>query len=379
MGLPHPSLTLILDVDERLKNDELKLEVSRCFTHVAQTLLRYHEASEGEPENTARFLIRMGQRKYLKSSDEGADELWREVMERWIYNELYNVSNNMRIFNRRQSRIGNDELAIKWYELEFENGALTAKLRCETTNAVEPDKAAKAISELRQKYSDGALGDGVTSVVLPDEESYEAQKVAGEKAKQEAEERRREEEAAKKEQEAKARIEAEHKADEDFLESPELTKEASAQHGFSVKKARGLTDEVEPMPRDEREGLRGDNANEAAADEAEADKTAANATADNEAGVNEATTAAAGGQESTPDADTNPAEGAADQVEPDQEEADQPEAESDQTEDETDGEDYKKIYELKQADFPLTYDIWQVNYENGSSRVYDARVGSFQE
>ncbi len=360
MGLPHPSLTLILDVDERLKNDELKLEVSRCFTHVAQTLLRYHEASEGEPENTARFLIRMGQRKYLKSSDEGADELWREVMERWIYNELYNVSNNMRIFNRRQSRIGNDELAIKWYELEFENGALTAKLRCETTNAVEPDKAAKAISELRQKYSDGALGDGVTSVVLPDEESYEAQKVAGEKAKQEAEERRREEEAAKKEQEAKARIEAEHKADEDFLESPELTKEASAQHGFSVKKARGLTDEVEPMPRDEREGLRGDNANEAAADETEADK---------------ATTAAAGDQESTPDAETNQTEDAADQ----EAETDQAEGETDQAEGETDGEDYKKIYELKQADFPLTYDIWQVNYEDGSSRVYDARVGSFQE
>ena len=32
----------------------------------------------------------------------GADELWEGVMEQWFYNQFHTISNNMRIYNRRQ-------------------------------------------------------------------------------------------------------------------------------------------------------------------------------------------------------------------------------------------------------------------------------------
>ena len=107
MAQPRPSLTLILDLDERLDSEDVRLEIDRCYSYVGSTLVRTHPACDGEPQNIMRFLVKLGTRRYLRAEDEGADELWNDVMERGFYNELYKVSNNMLIYNRRQREVGN--------------------------------------------------------------------------------------------------------------------------------------------------------------------------------------------------------------------------------------------------------------------------------
>ena len=160
MAQPRPSCTLILDIDERLFSEEVKLEVGRCYSYVCTTLVRTHPASDGEPVNTARILAKLGTRKYVHSSDEGADELWSDVMERWLHNEFHKIGNNLVIYNRRQREIGGVELNFDWLEVELENGALTLAWRLDSTSFIDPERSALA-SQVRALLNGGALGEGV--------------------------------------------------------------------------------------------------------------------------------------------------------------------------------------------------------------------------
>lgn len=264
MALPRPSLTLVLDIDERLDSEALRLEIGRCYAHVCQTLVRTHPAdtaaaasahavgsesgkapstaetdiatdtaagpdaqtNASAPCNIARFLVKMGTRRYLDPKDEGANELWNDVIERWIGNELRKVGNNMRIFNRRQREEGRDPLMFDWYELDLQNGQLSVLLRCDSTSAVDPSANA-TITALREAYGNNALGENVERVRMPAPEEYERQRKIGLAAKA----RREAEKAARAQAEAeRARAEAEaaeREAEEAFLESPELMAHAA--------------------------------------------------------------------------------------------------------------------------------------------------------
>lgn len=50
MAQPRPSLTLILDLDERLDSEDVRLEIDRCYSYVGSTLVRAHPACDGEPQ-----------------------------------------------------------------------------------------------------------------------------------------------------------------------------------------------------------------------------------------------------------------------------------------------------------------------------------------
>lgn len=141
MAQPRPSLTLILDLDERLDSEDVRLEIDRCYSYVGSTLVRTHPACDGEPQNIMRFLVKLGTRRYLRAEDEGADELWNDVMERWFYNELYKVSNNMLIYNRRQREVGNPQLVFDWIDVELQNGQLHALLHCDNVSGTDPRPA----------------------------------------------------------------------------------------------------------------------------------------------------------------------------------------------------------------------------------------------
>ena len=52
MALPRPSLTLVLDIDERLDSEALRLEIGRCYAHVCQTLVRTHPADTAAAAST---------------------------------------------------------------------------------------------------------------------------------------------------------------------------------------------------------------------------------------------------------------------------------------------------------------------------------------
>lgn len=221
MAKPRPSLTLIVDLDERLATEEVRLEVNRCYSYMGSTLVRTHAAGECEPENVIRFLVKLGTRDYLHAGTEGADELWNDVMERWFYNELHKVSNNMRIYNRRQREIGNPELTFDWIDIELQNGELHALLHCDNVSGIDADTS-KLLTQLRAAYNSEALGEAPARVLLPTPESYAQQLEAGLQARAQ----RLEQEAAAREAAAaearEAAEAAEALAEEAFLESPEL-------------------------------------------------------------------------------------------------------------------------------------------------------------
>lgn len=232
MAQPRPSGTLILDIDERLDSEDVRLEVNRCYPYVCPTLIRTHEAAEGDPANTARLLVKLGTRKYVHSADEGADELWNEVIERWIYNAFHKLGNQMKIYNRRQREIGGTELYFDTLELELENGALTVALRLDSNSDIEAS-CASLVSAVRAALNEGALGEGVVSVLMPTDESFAQQAAVAEVAKAEREAEKQAAEEAERQAEAEARAQAEAEADENFLESPELAGDDAEPIGMS--------------------------------------------------------------------------------------------------------------------------------------------------
>ncbi len=211
MSKPHPTLALRLDLDERLVNHDLRLEIDRCYSYLGTPVVRTHPAAEGAPENIMVATVRVGAREYLDASVPGADELWND---------------QMKIFNRRQREEGRDELLFTWLDVELAGGRLTVRLRLDSACGIDPADSVW-VGRVRRALNEGRLGDDVVRVQLPSDTSYEAQLAAGlaAKAAREAAEAEAAAEAAQREAaEAEA---AEAAAEEAFLASPALLAEAA--------------------------------------------------------------------------------------------------------------------------------------------------------
>ena len=229
MAQPRPSLTLILDLDERVDGKELRLEIGRSYTYVGSTLVRTHKAENDEApaENTMRMLVKLGTRQYWKAGEEGSDELWNDVMQDWFRNQFRKIGNQTLIYNKRQREIDNgQELAFTWLEIDLQNGTLPVRLHMDDVSSIAED-AAEVLTLVRDAYNSGKLGDAeaIARVSMPSDEDWAAQVEAGAVAyakRKAAEEAAAAEAAAQAEAERKA---AEEAAEEAFLESPELVAE----------------------------------------------------------------------------------------------------------------------------------------------------------
>jgi len=178
MAKPHPSMALLLDLDERLVDNDLRLEIDRCYSYLGTPVVRTHPAGEGAPENAIRMMVRVGAREYLDSTAEGADALWSDSIEHWLLNQVHAVENQMKIFNRRQREEGRDELFFTWLEVELAGGRLMVRLRLDSSCGIDPADSVW-VSRVRTALNEGALGEGVVAVQLPSDASYEEQYVAG--------------------------------------------------------------------------------------------------------------------------------------------------------------------------------------------------------
>ncbi len=309
MAKPHPSMALLLDLDERLVDNDLRLEIDRCYSYLGTPVVRTHPAGEGAPENTIRMMVRVGAREYLDSTAEGADALWSDSIEHWLLNQVHAVENQMKIFNRRQREEGRDELTFTWLEVELAGGRLTVRLRLDSSCGIDPADSVW-VTRVRAALNEGALGEGVVAVQLPSDASFEQQYVAGMAAlaarKVAEEEARAAEEAA-----AAEAAEAEAAAEAAFMASPALVAEAEE----AAKEAEEATDIVVQarIARDLEAAERG-----------ELEKTPEQIVAERIA-----------------------------------EEAHL-------------GEDIQKKYALPEADFPIAFDQWTVIYADGTTRDFDA-------
>ncbi len=319
MSKPHPSLALRLDLDERLVDHDLRLEIDRCYSYLGTPVVRTHPApaADAAPVNTMVATVRVGAREYLDSSVEGADALWNDYVEHWLLNQVHALENQMKIFNRRQREEGREELSFTWLAVELMGGRLTVRFRLDSTCGIDPADSAW-VGRVRQALNEGRLGTDVVEVQLPSDASFEAQRAAGLAAKAEREAARA---AAAAEEEARAAAEAaaaEAAAEEAFLASPELVAQA-AEARLEAEEAADLV--VQARIREDLE----------AAERGETEKTAEEIVAERIA-----------------------------------EEAHL-------------GEDIQKKYALPEADFPIAFDHWTVRYADGAARDFDAAAGVLAE
>ena len=71
----RPSLTLVLDLDERVAGEDTVLEIRRTYAHICTPVIRTHAAeSEDAPQrNEARMIVNMG----ITGSPWKMPEMWR--------------------------------------------------------------------------------------------------------------------------------------------------------------------------------------------------------------------------------------------------------------------------------------------------------------
>lgn len=212
-------MTLILDLDERVDSENLRLEIGRSYAYVGSTLVRTHAAAgeDAPAESTMRMLVKLGTRQYLAAGEEGSDELWNDVMRDWFRNQFRKLGNQALIYNKRQKEMEDGrELAFTWLEVDLQNGTLPVRLHMNDVSGIAED-AADMLSLVRDAYNEGKLGDAgsIARVSMPSADDWAAQVEAGAAAF--AERKAAEEAAAEAERAA-----AEEAAAEAFLESPEL-------------------------------------------------------------------------------------------------------------------------------------------------------------
>ncbi len=176
MAMIRPSLTLVLDLDERVAGEETILEIKRSYAHITTPIIRVHAAAgdDAPARNVARLLVSMGAYAYLRSSDEGADGRWASVVEPWIGNILHKVGNNMKVFNDRQRENGMPELVFDCADVELQGGALVVGLHPDPLSWLDPGLNVQ-VGLVRTLLNDGMLN-GAVRVDVPSDASWKEQR-----------------------------------------------------------------------------------------------------------------------------------------------------------------------------------------------------------
>lgn len=222
MVQPHPSLLLILDIDESLATEQTRLEVKRCYGYVGSTVIRPHEAApDGEIVNTMEMHVKLPGVKYLRHHTPEADALWNEMIQRWLFNQFHTVGNQMQIYNRRQREEGQVELYFDWLNVIFEGDAFSVKVKLNSVSSLPPE-CSEVFANLRDALCDGMIDESVDCVLLPALESFEGQVSAWEADESERLARQAAEEEERAAEADKAQAEAVQVAEENFVEAPDL-------------------------------------------------------------------------------------------------------------------------------------------------------------
>lgn len=119
----RPTVVLEMSLDERVFSEESAAELRRSYAHVSSPLVVSHAPGEGEPENILRFQVKI-RKPYWNSADEGADELWNEVMKTWFSNMFYKISSTIASFNENKKENHEEALLFSRIDVELEGGNL---------------------------------------------------------------------------------------------------------------------------------------------------------------------------------------------------------------------------------------------------------------
>lgn len=169
----RPTLLLRIDLDEGIYNDDVVAEIKRSYSYVAPTLVTSHSSSEEEEaENNICFEVKI-RKPYWLSSEEGADELWQEVMLKWLRNMFNKTSVTMTAYNKNRREKDEDELIYGWLELGLGNVIIAIKLGDDSS---VPDGSVDRVAQVRQWVNESVLADEeINYIRIPSRASYQNQ------------------------------------------------------------------------------------------------------------------------------------------------------------------------------------------------------------
>lgn len=187
----RPSLILNMDIDGRLYNDDLIAEIKRSYAYVSPSVISSHDVELPEDagamqppiENTIRLSVRL-HKPYWDPKDPDAQELWENVMPKWLHNMISKVSNTITASNNVREEKSIEPLKYTWVEFEFFENCTIAELT-EVDSSIT-DACIADVEKVRDMVSDGAFGEGVVRVSIPSEASYIKQRDAAIEAAAEA-------------------------------------------------------------------------------------------------------------------------------------------------------------------------------------------------
>lgn len=172
MAMIRPTLILEMDLDERDFSEEMATDLRRAYMHISGNQVKSHVAGDGAPENVIRFRMKM-RKPCWDASEEGADELWCNVMPKWLRNMFYKVSANMVAFNRMRAESGDPQMIFSWLELDF-GGSMLLSIHLNHDSSIPAD-AGEWVQAARSAWNEGSLGAGVVGVSIPSVASYATQ------------------------------------------------------------------------------------------------------------------------------------------------------------------------------------------------------------
>lgn len=182
----RPSLILRMDLDERLFNDETVAGIKRSYSYVAPSVVSSHEpADPNYAENNMRFMVKL-HRAYWDCNDAEAQQLWENVMPKWLHNMFNKVSNTITAANKVCAEEGTQGMDYAWLELEFGENALVV-LKTASDSSLPAD-GVETFERVRELMCAGKFGEDIACVRIPSRASWEAQLAAAEEAERAAEE-----------------------------------------------------------------------------------------------------------------------------------------------------------------------------------------------
>jgi hypothetical protein len=162
----RPTAILDFQIDPSLANEETPLEIRRAYSYVAPMRITDGGTPEPpyEPANTIGLQVKLTNRPYWRSSVEGADSIWSEVVGPWLHNKIVKIQSTVSAYNNCKQEAGTTELHFKFLALDMDG----IRIVVENQNDLFPADLESQLARLRELLNTGLLADEeVVQVSMP--------------------------------------------------------------------------------------------------------------------------------------------------------------------------------------------------------------------
>lgn len=164
VAMIRPTLLLKMNLDESLYSEEAAAEIKRSYAYVSPTMVDHHVTGDHGVENIMEFLVKIRQ-PYWSSADQGADDLWNDVMLKWFGNMFEKISTTARSYNEKREEKNEPVLDFTWIDIVLGQESTVSILLNEDSSV--PSDAPKILDLIRGMVNQGILGERPGNICVP--------------------------------------------------------------------------------------------------------------------------------------------------------------------------------------------------------------------